>query len=213
MLTPAGLSLITAVCTCRGRDSPRLRRFRAHFRAPLFFFHFLQGRARVSPQKRTVGAEPSVGQGRVHPNFSRYSIATGSSPQPPCVSLTDTLRSHRQPPINTTPNSRPRVFPKPVYRRVDRRENARAAGAKSRFQIRHVVHLVNLMRCRRRGPDASPRTCYTPNHRGDFARILTRTVVRAMRHRSFSMRDEDAYLHLILRSRARERTRAHNYGI
>lgn len=38
MLTPAGLSLITTVCTCRGRDSPRLRLFRARarFRAPLF---------------------------------------------------------------------------------------------------------------------------------------------------------------------------------
>lgn len=56
--------------------------------------------------------------------------------------------SHRRAASNPdqyNPKPPVRVFPKPVYR-VDRRENARAAGAKSRFWIFAASYLVTVMR-------------------------------------------------------------------
>lgn len=64
--------------------------------------------------------------------FIRISLIVDSRlqvPQPPCVSVTDTrhARSHRQPPINTTPNSAPRISKAGLPSRP-RRENARVVG-------------------------------------------------------------------------------------
>lgn len=92
MLTPAGLSLIIAMCTCCGHDSPRLRRFRTHartFHTPVLSFHTDVSREISSAWSRQVG------QGRLRPNFVRCA-ATGWR-HPLYVLVTNTPRSQQIP--------------------------------------------------------------------------------------------------------------------
>jgi len=141
VLTPAGLSLIIAICTCRGHDSPRLRCFRTHACAPHTHRFFLLARTRESAEVREVSSalEPSVGQGRLASEFRLLHEATGGNP------LCFSHRRAASNPDQYNPKPPVRVFPKPVYR-VDRRENARAADAKSWFWIFAASYLVTVMR-------------------------------------------------------------------
>jgi len=106
VLTPAGLSLIIAMCTCCGHDSPRLRRFRTHACAPRTRWFFRFARTRESTEVREVSSalEPSVGQGRLRPNFVCYMKRLEATR---CVLVT---AAQPATPINTTPNPRYAYF-------------------------------------------------------------------------------------------------------
>jgi len=129
MLTSDGLSLIIAMCTCCGHDSSRLRRFRTHARTfTRRFFRFTNARvSRERERERERERSSAWSRSWSRPLVSEFHLLCVATRGTRCMFQSPTRCAASKSPINTTPNSGSPVPPEPVYR-VDRRENACAAG-------------------------------------------------------------------------------------
>lgn len=153
MLTPASLSLITAMYVPPARlaeITPLPRTSHALLFLLFFFFffflHFAWTRvlAEVSPawHRHLVKAA-------FRPNFVHYTRRLKAPAV--CFSQPNTPRSQHLTPDQYNPKLWLRVFPKPVYR-VDRRENARYCWCEvAILDSRLAVYLVTVMHPMRRG--------------------------------------------------------------
>lgn len=124
------------MCTCRGHNSPRLRRFRA--RACLSFCVAAGGEVFRRCEDVTL-----VKAAR-RPNFVCYAWR----PEASAVCFSHQHAAQPATPDQYNPKPRFTVLPKPVYR-VDRRENARAAGREvAILDSRRHTSITNVMRPR-----------------------------------------------------------------